>query len=489
MSLTLEDIVVKFTPPARYYIMLAMLLFSSFSFAKCSGILGNKITGNDNNTASIGVGRINIISNYLQPVGTVLATGLSNYNTIRNGGLANLSDDDVVLTCTLQTDKNNLAWAFATNGDSRIGGFYEIPSNPGYYATQFPYVAIKLSFADTGEIFTRFWTKSSIKVITEDNSDGGFVIRKKHIPKVIATLAKWSDPYGKTTDAEGNKVSASWCHGSGAREESIPTSQTSNPNQVWSADLYSVNGLAAGCGQPNGYINLLGAGNHNVTVGTDSNKNITGWNYSIPIGLNGSPSATFSYTPSCVVKTVTPYVVFPVVTVEQLNSGEKISKNFDITLECDNTINKSISTTAVSIGLQPSLSAFNHAQELGLIDPVTGGITYLVSDDYMADNMAKGVGITLKNADGDSINFVSWVGCIPVVSGNTSYCPSFTSLTQQRAAGWDPIMSASTQISADLVNATTSYRKTYVSTLGKINNMTPTIGKIKATATVLIRYP
>ncbi|EKT65561.1 fimbrial protein [Providencia burhodogranariea] len=480
---------VKFRTKSNYAITLVILLFSSYTYSSCSGVLGRSVTGWDFSTASIGVGRVNIISNYLQPIGTVLATGISNYNTIRNGGLGNLSDDSIVLTCTSPNDKNNLAWAYATNGDSRIGGFYEIPGYPGYYATQFPYVAIKLSFADTGEVFSRIWTKSSVNVVTEDTSNGGFVIRKKHIPKVIATLVKWPEPYGKTTDANGNNVSNTYCHGLGAREDSIPTSQTSNPNQVWTADLYAVNGLAAGCGQPSGYINLLGSGGYQVIIGQDSNKNVYAWDYSIPIGLNGSPAATFSYTPSCVVKTVTPYVIFPTVSINQLNSGEKISKNFDITLECDNTINKSISTAAVSVGLQPSLSAFNHAQTLGLIDPTTGGVTHLVSDNYTDQNMAKGVGITLQNSDGNSINFVSWVGCIPVASGYTSYCPSFTSLEQQRSAGWDPIMSASSQISADPVNATTSYRKTYVSTLGKINNMTPTIGKIKATATVLIRYP
>lgn len=480
---------VKFKFYTKPVITLALAVLSSYSYASCSGIMGRIYTGADNSTASLGVGRINIISNHLQPVGTVLATGISNYNSIRNGGLGNLSDEAIVLTCTQQSDKNNLAWAFATNGDSRIGGFYEIPGNPGYFATQFPYVAIKLTLAQSGEVFSRIWTKSSITVETEDIGNGRFVIRKKHIPKVIASVVKWSKPYGEKTDANNNNVSAAWCHGIGATEESIPTGQTNNPNQVWSADLYAVNGLSAGCGQPNGYINLLGTGGYQVNVGTDSNNNIWAWDFSVPVGLNGGPSATFSYTPSCVVKTVTPYVMFPTVTIAQLQSGEKISRNFDVVLECDNTINKSISTAAVSIGLQPSLAAFNHAQTLGLIDSTSGGVTYLVSDNYSAANMAKGVGITLKNSDGNSINFVSWLGCIPVSSGSTSYCPRYNNLAQQRLAGWDPIMSASSQIGSDAVNATTSYRKTYVSTLSKINNMTPTAGKIKATATVLIRYP
>ncbi|MDD8344948.1 fimbrial protein [Escherichia coli] len=458
------------------------------SYASCSGIMGRTITGYDYDTASIGVGRININSNYLQPVGTILATGISNYNAITQGGLAGLSDESIILTCTTQNDKNNLHWAFATNGDSRIGGFYEIPGNPGYFATQFPYVGIKLSFVDSGEVFSRIWQQSSLTVTTENTSNGGFVIRKKHIPKVIASLVKWSEAYGAKTDSSGNTVGATYCHGAG-NETIIPTSQTSNPDQVWSADYYKTANLAAGCGQPSGYINLLGTGGYTVNVGKDSNKDYYAWDYSIPIGLNGSPAATFSYSPGCVVRTATPYVFFPTITVSQLNAGSTISKTFDVSLECDNTISKVISVSSIAVGLQPSESAFSHAKRLGLIDSATGGVTYLLSDDYGSVGVATGVGITLKNADGSNLNFVSWDGCVSTNYGSTSYCPAFASLAAERAAGWDPVLSASTETANDTTNATITYRKSYTATLVKLPNITPTIGKVKATATVLVRYP
>jgi type 1 fimbria pilin len=476
---------------SRLMLTLALIMLgwlsSSTVHASCSGTMGRVLTGYDYHTASLGVGRLNIISNYLQPVGSVLAVGMSNYNTIRSGGLANKSDEDIILTCTSQSDKAGLAWAYATNGDSRVGGFYEIPGFPGYYATQFPYIAIKLTFAETGEVFSRFWQQSAVTVQTEDLGNGGFVVKKKHIPKVMATLIKWPNPYGEKIDANGVNVSAAYC--AGGSETMIPTAQTSNPDQIWSADFYAVNGLSAGCGQPNGYINLLGTGGYVVPVGKDSNTNIWAWDYSIPVGLNGSPSATFSYTPSCVIRTATAYVSFPTITISQLKAGETASRNFDVNLECDNTINPVISTSSVSVGLQPSISAFNHAKTLGLIDASTGGITHLVSDDYGAPGMAEGVGITLKNADGNAVNFVSWEGCIPVNSGSTSYCPKYSNLAQLRAAGWDPVMSASTQVSANTATATTVYRKSYTATLGRINNLEPTAGRVKATATVLVRLP
>lgn len=470
--------------------LIGLLSLSENALASCKGVLGRTITGYDYHTASLGVGRINIINNYLQPVGSTLASGMSNYNNIRLGGLANSGDDKVLLTCTKQSDKANLAWVFANNGDSRIGGFYEIPGYPGYYATQFPYVAIKMTFADTGEVFSRMWQKSALKVVTEDTSNGGFVIRKRHLPKITATLIKWSGTYGSKTDAHGNKVSGSWCHGTG-NETFIPTSQTSNANQIWTADYHAISGLGniRGCGQPNGYINLHGTGGYEAKVGTDSNKNFYAWEYSIPVGLNGTPAALFSYTPSCVIRTATPYVAFPTVTVNQLKSGQTVSKNFNVILECDDTMNTAITTSSVSVGLQPSMSAFNHAKNLGLIDNATGGITHLVSDDYGASGIAQGVGIKLTNADGNAINFVNWDGCIPVNSGSTTYCPKFSTLSQLRAAGWDPVMSASTEVMHNYVTATKMYIKTYTATLGQINNIEPTIGKFKATATVLVRLP
>lgn len=466
----------------------APLFLGNQAHASCSGAMAS-VVGLDYHTASLGIGRINIVSNYLQPVGSVLATGMSNYNTIRQGALANKSDEDVILTCTQESDKNNLAWAFATNGDSRIGGFYEIPGYPGYYATQFPYVAIKLTFADTGEVFTRYWQKSAAIVQTEptNNGRGGFVIKKKHLPKVVATLIKWPEAYGKKDDGKGNSAGATFC--AIGNETIIPTAQTSNPDKVWSADYYAVNGLAAGCGQPSGYINLLGGAGIDVSVGKDSNTNYSGWDYSVPVGLNGNPSATFSYTPSCVVRTSTAYVSFPTMTVSQLKEGESASRNFDVNLECDNTINPVVSTSSVSVGIQPSLPAFNHAKTLGLIDAGTGGVTHLVSDNYGANGVAQGIGITLKNAAGDSVNFVSWDGCVPTNSGSSSYCPKYSSLAQLRAAGWDPVMSGSTQVSENTATATTTYRKTYTATLARINNLEPTAGSIKATATVLVRLP
>lgn len=480
----------KFRIASGLAITSAMLLFSSYSYASCSGIMGRTITGYDYDTASLGVGRVNIMGSYLQPLGTTLATGISNYNTITRGGLANLNDDAIILTCTSQSDKEGMAWAFATNGDSRVGGFYEIPNNPGYFATQFPYVAIKLTMIDSGQTFSRYWQRSTATVQTEDTSNGGFVIRKKHIPKVMASLMKWSKAYGETTDANGDKVLASYCSG-GSETGLIPTSQTSDPNKVWSANYYSINGLSAGCGQPNGYINLLGSGGRVATIGADTNTSagVYAWEYSVPVGLNGNPSALFSYTPSCVVRTTTPYVVFPSVSVSDMLAGSTVSASFGVTLECDNTISQTASVSSVSVGLQPSLKAYNNAQTLGLIDASSGGVTYLVSDDYTAQGVAKGVGITLKNSDGNSVNFVSWAGCVPTVSGTNSYCPAYSNLAAMRSAGWDPVLSASTQITQDTQNATISYQKNYVATLSRIGTMTPTAGRIKATATVLVRLP
>lgn len=491
----------------------AFFLFVANAQANCTGIIGgNTIIGYDTDTVPMGIGRINIVSTYLQPVGTILATGLTNYSGTLNGGLSTVGDDGVVLTCDNASDADKLSWVFATNGDSIIGGYYEVPGYPGYYATQFPYVAIKLNLADTGQTFSRTWAKSSKKIVLEE-LNGKFVLRKRDIPKISASVIKWANNDTATIKDDAYApndpgVKAHYCRSTQglpgstyAGETNIPIKpDPSNPDLVWTADYNTVPGAVqySGCGQPNGYIYLAGAYYSSTDyLGQDSNNTYVGFEKWIPVGLNGSPAATFSYAPSCVVRTVTPYVVFPTMSVSQITNGEIASRNFNVALECDDGISTTPSLTSVSVGLQPSLGAFNNAQNLGLIDATTGAITYLVSDNYTDSTMAKGVGISLKNGDGNSINFVSWTGCGQIttvdygggVRGKSSTCTQFSSFAQMRAAGWDPVMSNSTSVSKNPTQATTVYTKSYIATLSKLPGLTPTAGRIKATATVQVRYP
>ncbi|MBP6346266.1 MAG: fimbrial protein [Neisseriaceae bacterium] len=473
---------------------LSLCVFSNISWAKCSGILGHDLTSYDKHTASLGIGRVNIMSSYLQPVGSQLATGVVNYQQIRDGKLANLGAESIILTCTADSDYQELSWVVATNGDSRIGGFYEVPGNPGYYATEFPYVAIELSMMDTGEVFNRFWTRTSVPVQKEDRPNGGFVIRLKHVPKVMAKLIKWQDAFGGQYDANGIKVKASYCHGASG-ETHIPTSATSNPNEIWSANYGKINNLNAGCGQPNGYLHLYGTGGYNVKLGQDSNSEIWAWDRSIAVGLNGPPAATFSYTPSCVLRSNTPYVAFPTISADQLKQGETVSRDFQVTVECDSLMSSAVNQYATAVGIQPSYAAFNQIKQLDaqapgrFIDPTTKGVKYLVSDQYDAPHMAKGVGIELHNAKQDRVNFVSWDGCEAVNAGSSSYCPSYTSLQQMRSAGWDPVLAGADEIANNPAMGTISYIKHYTASLTKLPNIDPSPGQVKATATILVRLP
>lgn len=490
--------------------LLSLFMLMPGAYASCKWT-NSYYSGNDAMTTSLGIGRVNIISSFLQPVGTILATGVTDYNAVLNGELAFLGPNQAMVTCSNDT---KLSWVYATNGDSIIGGFYEIPGMKGFYATEFPYVALKLTIADTGEVFTRTWLQSTLKVATVDNGDGTFSVLKSALPKVTAELVKWAEPYGSTTDANNVKVAATYCHPISNNyngETHIGSSAGSNPDQVWSAGGAAPTGISKGCMQPNGYINLYGAG-YNADLDKDSNTNVSNYRNSFPIGLAGSPAATFTYAPSCVITTVTPYVSFQTVTVSQLNNaGDGVGiadQNFNVILSCDSNVGSTATINSVAVALQPSLPAYNNAQNLGLVDSSSGAVKYLVSDDYTADDMAKGVGIILKNGEGASVNFFGWadLACSggglsyggpssaqtnPVLSnaGRYSYCAGFSSVTAMRQAGWDPMISGSTRISEDTTNSIVSYNKVYTASLAKLPGITPTPGKIKATATVLVRYP
>ena len=123
------------------------------------------ITVLDSNSAQINFGRINLTSTYLQPVGTPLGTTI-----VDSAAATGLNSETVLWECDL-ADKDELYELFATNGDDRVGGYWEIGNGagtstndglPGYYATYFPYVGLKLTHLNSGKVFTRYWQQSKI---------------------------------------------------------------------------------------------------------------------------------------------------------------------------------------------------------------------------------------------------------------------------------------------------------------------------------------
>lgn len=387
-------------------------------------------------------------SAYMQPVGTILASNVFDFTTgVRYG-----NGDKVLYQCDL-ADAGSIYEQLVTNGDDRVGGFYDlgaIDGNPGYYATFFPYVGIKLTHVRTGTVFTRYY--QSVPLTSYETVGDKINIRVKDLSPIRADLIRLSSLPGKGS-------TSSYCASQGV-DGMADTSKTSS---------YA-------CTQPNGYVIFVGPGIGGQVDGSDSATNYDTWGTGRwnAIGMGTSPIPTISYSGTCVVRSVTPVVLFPTISDVSLNEGNSVQGDVSLTVECDNDV---VQTTfsSVVVGLQTSYPAFVAANALGFVNS-SGGVQYLLSDEYDTNSaVAKGVGITLSyGSAGSDMTFIGWGNC------TTSGCPAGT------AAGWYPLQYVYQSTDASK-SGYTSYTTQLTAKLTKLPGVNVVPGKVKSTAYVLVR--
>ncbi|CQJ56088.1 fimbrial protein [Yersinia rohdei] len=394
--------------------------------------------GGDNYGASLQLGNINMTSNYIQPVGSILASSIISLVPARFWS----DPEAVIYECDLN-DKDSLFEVFATNGDSNVGGYTNMGDN--YFQTFFPYTALKLIHADSGIEFTRIWQQVPLRKY--DVVGNKIQIKGKHFSQIRAELKK----VGSVNHTPGP---ATWgCPGP-------------------AADNYSGSYT---CNQPNGYVVFKGPGMPVPEVGYDSATNYQTWGTGryMAFGMNTSPVSVLTRKNTCVVRNVTPYVVFPIITVNELKNNQTRSASITVDIECQSGTESGINSGQTALGIQTSLPGYLKAQGLGLVN-AAGGVSYLLSDNYGTDSrIATGVGISLSDSSGAAMNFVGWGGCVKDCASTAS-------------AGWYPVL---TGANANGSNAAgyNSYSHDFTATLKKLPNGTPTAGKVDATAYVLVK--
>lgn len=403
------------------------------SYAQCVWKGAN--IGGDNYGASLQLGNINMTSNHIQPVGSILASSIISLVPARFWP----DPEAVIYECDL-ADKDSLFEVFATNGDSNVGGYTNMGSN--YFQTFFPYTALKLIHVDSGIEFTRIWQQVPLRKY--DVVGNKIQIKGKHFSQIRAELKK----IGLVDRTPGP---ATWgCPGP-------------------AADNYSGSYT---CNQPNGYVVFKGPGMPVPEAGYDSATNYQTWGTGryMAFGMNTAPNAILTRKNTCVVRNVTPYVVFPIITVNELNDNQTRSADITVDIECQSGINSG----QTAMGIQTSLPGYLKAQGLGLVNSA-GGVSYLLSDNYGTDNsIATGVGISLSDSTGAAMNFVGWGGCVNnCVAGST-------------AAGWYPVLTGASANGSSAAGFN-DYSHHFIATLKKLPNGTPTAGKIDATAYVLVK--
>ena len=402
------------------------------AYARCT----NELSGTaayDGNSALIQFGVINLTSTYLQPVGTLLArttVPASNYK----GGT---SPSSVVWECDV-ADLPNIQFLVATNGDDRVGGYWDLGAQdgmPNVYATFFRYVGIKQTM--DGVVLTKFWQPLPVRnYVTVGNK---IQIRLQDIPILSAELYRISQ---------------------------IPSAGLNNYCGAGTSGT-----IASGtytCLQPNAYIQLKGPNLNSDEIGENSETKFDFWPAN-GIGY-GMRTATLYNEPTCVARNATPLVLFDTMTVETLNQGKSTQAQFNVSIECSNQAVSGVASKQTAMGIQASEGAYTAAQKLGLVN-AQNGVKALLSDQYGTNGIAKGVGIFLRNSStGTDMNFVGQPG----ISGNGAN------------AGWYPFKDGATAKGSTEAGYT-HYLQNYTAILKKLDGQTVEAGKVHATAYVLVK--
>ncbi|WP_288440944.1 fimbrial protein [uncultured Pseudomonas sp.] len=401
----------------------------------------------DNRTAIIPFGRINITDTHLQPVGTLLGSVVVPPTNYTFGG-ANAST--VLWTCA-QTDLPSLYFLVATNGDDRIGGFWETGAADGLsgvYATWFEYIGLRQVMQ--GVTLTRYWQR--VPVTTYAVSGNNIQIRLQDIPALQAEIYKIS---------------------------SLPPTSGAASNFCGNMGAASAGGTNYSCIQPNSYIQLVGPGLTHDNIGEDSAYRYNFWGVDNGFGYGMRTGSSLSQNATCVARTATPLVLFQSISAQQLQEGAEVQANFNVQIECSDAAVSGVNSGQVAIGIQASPSSFNAAKALGLVNS-SGGISALVSDNYGNDStLASGVGITVRNStSGVDMLFVGQPG----LTGNTDYA-SYPSGSQ---AGWYPVLQGASRIGAS-ISGYSYHMQSYTAKLSQLPGRLATPGKVKATAYVLVK--
>ena len=442
----------KKTKLAKFFVVAVGVAFYGISletYANC--IKRGTWNATDSDSARINLGQIVITNDLIQPPGTLLGSTIVDWSTAKN-----LTPETVMFECDL-ADLPRMFENYSTNGDEPFGG-YEIVTGEGLtdvYYSRMRHVGIRVTNMNTGQNATRFWKREPVGDRYEimPTNPNKILFKGKHISKYRVEAFKISRTIEQLSDLGVGR--GTFC-GNWTQDPS-PRDLERYPGRMWN---YT-------CNQPAAYFAFVGPGTTEDKEGADHNTSFHFFSaYGVGMTIHNSPT-TFYYTPSCVFRSVTPVVVFPEISKPKLNAGETREAQFHVDIDCMNDSESGFSTGQVAVGLQANPGSLSKARELGLVSP-QGGVSHLVSENYDGAEVARGVGVRLKNRAGENLMFLS------------TDAPGGGS-----AAGWMPIKSTADLVSD--VGGVSKYRKAITASFEKIPGQDVTVGKYNANAYVVIR--
>ncbi|SPL70810.1 fimbrial protein [Acinetobacter stercoris] len=442
----------------KSFIFICIIIFSYLTLSTSTHAMCQKgpsffANANDSMAVPLNFGRLNLTTTYLQPVGSILGSLV--VSPTSNYPYPNIQPTSVLWQCDV-ADLPKIFFLAATKGNEPFSGHVEtgaIDGLNGVYATWWQYIGLKQTV--NGTTLSRYWQKIPLK--TYEQKNGKINIRLMDVPSVEATLYRIS------------------------QLPSFSQSSACNKDMIVSGSYYSgvtPTGVTDYCRKPSAYIQLSGENSvlfdfNRDYQNTDSNTNTSFFSANaIPFGFYTS-NTTLTNSPTCVARNATPLVTFPPISKTELENGSKVPAVFNVEIECSNSMVSGTGANQTAIGFQVSDGAYQAASKLGLISATNGSVNYLLSDEYGTNSdIATGVGIKLYNAASNKeMVFLNQLG---ITGGG-------------EAAGWYPVLQGTPYLIGSASSGYTSYLQHYRAELIALPDMNITPGKIKATATVLVK--
>lgn len=389
----------------------------------------------DNNFGPLGLQNvINITDSEFQPVGTTLAKSPSTSMT-QYGQIGGFDPEQVLFRCDAG-DEGLIFESYATNSDNYFSGRSLVTEAgvPEYtYMLNSKNIGFRVKNETTGEYVTRNWRYRPLTNLDRDDQ-GKILVKAKNFSNMSVELVKISYP-----------------------------AITDGPYQP--STVYDYNYTYA---QPLAYSTFVGPGEGNGCAEGLLGTCYIGWHYNWPGNVSIHNNLAIRRAKMCAFKSVTPYVLFPTISVEALNRGEKAAGQLSLTYNCQQGAAYGVGANQNAVGFKVSVEAYLAAESAGL--KTSGyGVTHLLSHGYGTDpSVATGAGIELANSDGSSMN---WLSNENIISGGNN-------------DGWYALQGV--QIGSGAVsNEYLEVYNVYLSALDE--NTAPTPGKVYATAEVFIR--
>jgi fimbrial protein len=448
----------KKAPSALIWLALVIMLcfWTGTAQARCYRGPDHVDRGGDSNQGSMGFGTLNLMSAYLQPPGTIIASNVVSPSIAFSGAQA-ATAESVLYYCDTAADAAQVKLLVATNGDEPVGGKLEVPGYPGTYYTFYKYIGARITVVDTGQVVRRNWAEVPISIHYNAEKSRNEV-KMGAVSDVRVDLIR--------IDSEIPSFSGGW-----------------GPDYQIATGAYTTN-------QPLFYYAFDMPNYPGPSAGADSNSDIRGWAVEwLAFGMYKNPQAYLYNNASCVIRNHTPMVVFPTVNTADVEAGQTVNAELRVDVECDNGVaTGGLSGTGggqTAFGFQVSPQAYKAAQSIPGLVTSAGGVEYLLSEGYGTDPaVAKGVGIRLRHgATGADMRFIGWQGNC---GGSSPGLCGANTTGGGSAAGWFPVLDGASGGQAT-GNQTRLYEQHVIATLERIPGQTVTPGRIRAQVQVLVR--